>query len=55
MRAAEQPLEANLDVAWLKEQVLERLETLEPRERERESSWPSSCPSWRLEGTRPAR
>ena len=36
MRMAEQPLEANLDVAGLKEQVLGRLETLEQRERERE-------------------
>ena len=36
MRAAEQPLEPNLDVAGLKEQVLWRLETLEQRERERE-------------------
>jgi hypothetical protein len=32
--AAEQPLDANLDVAGLKEQVLGRLETLEKRERE---------------------
>jgi hypothetical protein len=36
MREAERPLEANLDVAGLKEQVLERIATLEEQERERE-------------------
>jgi uncharacterized protein (UPF0335 family) len=36
MRAAEEPLRADLDVAGLKAQVLERLETLEKQERERE-------------------
>ena len=36
MRAAEEPLKGNLDVAGLKAQVLERIEVLEERERERE-------------------
>lgn len=36
MRGAEQPLEANLDVAGFKKQVLERIATLEEQERERE-------------------
>jgi hypothetical protein len=36
MRAAEEPLQADLDVAGLKAQVLERIEVLEERERERE-------------------
>ena len=35
MRAAEEPLESGLDVAGLKAQVLERVETLEEQERER--------------------
>ncbi len=37
MRAAEEPLEADLDVARLKVQVLGRIEELETREREREA------------------
>jgi hypothetical protein len=36
MRAAEEPLKANLDVAGLKAQVLERIELLEEQEREKE-------------------
>ncbi len=36
MRAAEEPLRADLDVAGLKAQVLGRIEELEERERERE-------------------
>jgi len=36
MRAAEEPLRSDLDVAGLKEQVLGRIEELEKRERERE-------------------
>ncbi len=36
MRAAEEPLKADLDVAGLKAQVLERIEVLEEQERERE-------------------
>jgi hypothetical protein len=36
MRAAEEPLKADLDVAGLKAQVLTRIEELEERERERE-------------------
>src|SRR5918995_1702257 len=36
MRAAEEPLKSDLDVAGLKSQVLERIEVLEERERERE-------------------
>jgi hypothetical protein len=36
MRAAEEPLRSDLDVAGLKAQVLDRIETLEARERERE-------------------
>jgi hypothetical protein len=36
MRAAEDPLKSDLDVAGLKSQVLDRIETLEERERERQ-------------------
>ena len=36
MRAAEEPLKGELDVAGLKAQVLERIEVLEERERERQ-------------------
>jgi uncharacterized protein (UPF0335 family) len=36
MRVAEEPLKSDLDVARLKAQVLERIETLEERERERQ-------------------
>jgi hypothetical protein len=36
MRAAEEPLKGDLDVAGLKTQVLGRIEELEARERERE-------------------
>ena len=36
MRAAEEPLNANLDAKGLKTQVLGRIEELEVRERERE-------------------
>jgi len=36
MRAAVEPLKGDLDVAGLKAQVLERIETLEQQERERE-------------------
>jgi hypothetical protein len=36
MRAAEEPLRSDLDVAGLEAQVLGRLEELEARERERE-------------------
>jgi uncharacterized protein (UPF0335 family) len=36
MRAAEEPLKSDVDVAGLKAKVLERIEVLEERERERE-------------------
>ena len=36
MRAAEEPLKTNLDVTGLKAQVMERIEVLEERERERQ-------------------
>ena len=36
MRAAEEPLKADLDVKGLRATVLERIEVLEERERERE-------------------
>jgi hypothetical protein len=36
MRAAEEPLRSDLDVKGLKAQVLERIEMLEERERERQ-------------------
>ena len=36
MQAAEEPLRSDLDVAGLKAHVLERIEELEARERERE-------------------
>jgi hypothetical protein len=38
MRAAEEPLKTDLDVKGLKAQVLERIEQLEAREREREET-----------------
>jgi uncharacterized protein (UPF0335 family) len=37
MRAAEEPLKSDLDVAGLKAQVLGRIEELEARERERKA------------------
>ncbi len=36
MRAAEEPLKTDLDAAGLKAQVMERIEVLEERERERQ-------------------
>jgi len=36
MRAAEEPLKSDLDITGLKAQVLERIETLEEQERERQ-------------------
>ena len=36
MRAAEEPLRSDLDVAGLRAQLLERIEELEAQERERE-------------------
>ena len=36
MRAAEEPMRSDLDIAGLKAQVLGRIEELEARERERE-------------------
>ena len=45
-----QPLEDNLDVAGLKEQVLGRLETLEQREREREELLAELVPLMKASG-----
>ena len=50
MRAAEEPLKENLDVAGLKAQVLERIETLEEREREREELLAQLVPAMEARG-----
>jgi uncharacterized protein (UPF0335 family) len=50
MRAAEEPLKADLDVAGLKAQVLERIETLEEQEREREELLSELIPAMESRG-----
>jgi len=50
MRAAEEPLRSNLDVAGLKSQVLGRIEELEAREREREELLSELVPAMEARG-----
>jgi uncharacterized protein (UPF0335 family) len=50
MRAAEEPLRSNLDVAGLKAQVLGRIEELEAREREREELLSELVPAMEARG-----
>lgn len=50
MRAAEEPLQADLGVAGLKAQVLERIEVLEEREREREELLAELVPAMEARG-----
>ncbi len=49
-RAVEEPLEADLDVAGLKAQVLARIETLEEQERERERMLAELVPAMEARG-----
>jgi hypothetical protein len=50
MRAAEEPLRSDLDVAGLKAQVLGRIEELEAREREREEVLAKLMPAMEARG-----
>jgi hypothetical protein len=50
MRASEEPLKSDLDVKGLKAQVLERIEELETREREREEILSELVPALEAEG-----
>jgi uncharacterized protein (UPF0335 family) len=50
MRAAEEPLKSDLDVKGLKAQVLERIVTLEEREREREALLAEIIPAMEARG-----
>jgi hypothetical protein len=50
MRAAEEPLKGDLDVAGLKAQVLGRIEMLEEREREREQLLAELVPAMEASG-----
>ena len=50
MRAAEEPLRSDLDVARLKAQVLGRIEELEEREREREKLLSELVPAMEARG-----
>jgi hypothetical protein len=50
MRAVEEPLQANLDVSGLKAQVLERIETMEERERERQEILSELVPAMEARG-----
>jgi uncharacterized protein (UPF0335 family) len=50
MRAAEEPLKANLDLKGLRAQVLELIEELEEREREREEIFSELVPGMEAEG-----
>jgi hypothetical protein len=50
MRAAEEPLKSDPDVAGLKAQVLERIEELEEREREREEKLSELVPAMEARG-----
>ena len=50
MRAAEEPLKTDLDVKGLKAQVLERIEVLEEREREREELLAKLVPAMESRG-----
>ena len=53
MRAAEEPLNSDLDVAGLKAQVLERIEELEVRERERKALLAELVPAMGARGYDP--
>ncbi len=53
MRAAEEPLRSDLDVAGLKAQVLGRIEELEEREREREELLAELVPAMEARGYDP--
>jgi hypothetical protein len=50
MRAAEEPLKSELDVAGLRAQVLGRIEELEAREREREELLAELVPAMEVRG-----
>ena len=50
MRAAEEPLKADLDVAGLKAQILERIEVLEEQERERQELLAELVPAMEVRG-----
>jgi uncharacterized protein (UPF0335 family) len=50
MRAAEEPLRSDLDVAGLRAQVLGRIEELEAREREREEMLAELVPAMEARG-----
>jgi hypothetical protein len=50
MRTAEEPLRSDLDVAGLKAQVLERVEELEERERERDELLTERVPAIEARG-----
>ena len=50
MRAAEEPLKSDLDVAGLKAQVLGRIEELEARERAREEMLAELVPAMEARG-----
>ena len=50
MRAAEEPLRSDLDVAGLKARVLRRIEELEAREREREELLAELVPAMEARG-----
>ena len=50
MRAAEEPLKSDLDVAELKAQVLGRIEELEARERERKELLTELVPAMEAQG-----
>jgi uncharacterized protein (UPF0335 family) len=50
MRAAEEPLRSDLDVAGLKAQVLGRIEVLEEREREGEETLSELVPAMESRG-----
>ena len=50
MRAAEEPLKSDLDVAGLKAQVLGRIDELEAREREREELLAELVPAMESRG-----
>ena len=51
MRAAEEPLRSDLDVAGLRAQVLGRIEELEAREREREEMLAELVPAMEARAT----
>jgi uncharacterized protein (UPF0335 family) len=50
LRAAEEPLRSDLDVAGLKAQVLERIEVLEEQERERQEILSELIPAMEVRG-----